>query len=199
MKRKFLIPILGLTLSMGCVWTSEKGKKIKKNEQVVTIEQRVFDDYLKAIPDIELPLSLKCDIYPIGSTFGFDAATIEKYGPKHSEIFGKIAVRENFAAIIYLYPADVVLPIVQTTDRQGNKISEIKVYELYCGADEFFQSTSWVTIMKDLSITLEDSTDVYERNLEGEIIEETRKTEVRNREFQIDNAGQINEKMSQNK
>ena len=189
-----LIPILGLTLSMGCVWTSEKGKKNKRNEQVVTFEQRVFDDYLKAIPTVELPLNLKCDVEPIDPVLGFDSMTIEKYGQKYSSVFGKIAVRENFTAIIYLYPADIVLPIIQTTDRQGNKISEFKVYELYCGADEFFCSTSWATIMEDLTIVLRDSTAMYERNLKGEIIEDTKKIEVRNRKFQIDNKGQINEK-----
>jgi len=177
------------TISFPEVFYIESIKNDVKNEQ------RIFDDYLKAIPAIELPLNLKCDVEPVGSTLGFNDATIEKYGQKYSEIFGKIAVRENFAAIIYLYPADIVLPIIQTTDRQGNKIAEFKVYEEYCGADEFFWSTSWVTIMEDLTIVLKDSTIMYERNCEGEIIEETKKKEVRQRKFQIDNKGKINEKL----
>ena len=192
MKRTFVISIIGLIFFWSCVNTTEKRKKLSiKSDQVITIEQEKFDDYLKTIPEIKLPLNLKCDVEPIGSTLGYDDATIEKYGLKHSAIFGKIAVREDFAAIIYLIPADFSLPIIQITDRQGNKISEVIVYEGYCGADEFFWSTSWATITEDLTIALGDSTIIYKRNDKGEIIEETKTTEVRHREFKIDNKGQI--------
>ena len=170
-------------------------KSRETNDPKMTIEQRVFDDYLKAISEVKFPLQFKCEIDPNASNSNIDRTTIAKYTREHSDIYGKLAVNENYAAIIYLYPADVVLPIIQTYDRQGNKISELTVYDRYCGANEFFWCTSWASILEDLTIVLSDSTRTYDRNLEGKIIEETIMTEVRHRKFYINNKGEINEKM----
>jgi hypothetical protein len=82
-------------------------------------------------------LVLKFDEDLIGSSVEFMGEKIQRYKPENSFINGKIAVTDNFSAIIYLYPADIVLPIIQATDRQGGKISELKIYERYCGEDEF--------------------------------------------------------------
>ena len=206
MNKTILILSIFTFIASGCGQTSNKQAKTTNNEDVreqsniakpqekMTIEQKVFDEYLKAIPVVKFPLHFKCEIEPNVPNSDIDRSTIAKYTREHSDIYGKFAITENYAAIIYLYPADVVLPIIQTSDREGNKISELTVYEQYCGADEFFWSTSWATITKDLTITLSDSTVSYDRNHKGEIIEETRKTEVRHRKFQIDNKGQIKEK-----
>ncbi|MBS4013652.1 MAG: hypothetical protein KGZ97_07815 [Bacteroidetes bacterium] len=87
-----------------------------------------------------------------------------------------------------------MLPIIKTTDKNGNKIAELKLYERYCGADEFMWGISWAKINEDFSIHLTDSLMTYERNVNGEIIEESRKLEVRHRHFFIENNGLIIEK-----
>lgn len=78
----------------------------------------------------------------------FDRVTIDQFGQENSRINGKIAVANNFTAIIYLYPADIILPIIQTTDRQGKKISELKIYERWCGEDEFSWGLFVLTFQK---------------------------------------------------
>jgi len=199
MKQTIILSILGLTILFGCGQTTEKKVQTEtesRNENVVKNEV-TFDDYLTAIPEAKLPLDLKCEIELNGSTLNFDRTTIDKFGQENSRINGKIAETENYTAIIYLYPADIVLPIIQTTDRQGNKISELKIYERWCGEDEFSWGTSWANISKDLTITLNDSAIIYKRNDKGEIIEASKTTEVRHRKYQIDNKGRINEKKNE--
>lgn len=196
MKQIFIFLILGLTILFGCGQTTEKKTKNQTETQNETDNKKEisFDDYLTAIPETKLPLDLKCEVELNGSTLKFDRETIDKYGPENSRINGKIAVTDNFTAVIYLYSADIILPIIQTTDRQGKKISELKTYERWCGEDEFSWGTSWATISKDLTITLSDSAVIYKRNDKGQIIEDSKTTEVRHRMFQIDNNGLINEK-----
>lgn len=193
MKLLTIFQILGLTILLGCGQTTEKQAENETETRTETDNKKEisFDDYLTAIPETKLPLDLKCDIELNGSTLTFDRQTIDTYGQENSRINGKIAVTDNFTAIIYLYPADIVLPIIQTTDRQGKKISELKIYERWCGEDGFSWGTSWATISKDLTITLSDSAIIYKRNDEGQIIEESKTTEVRHRKFQIDNNGKI--------
>ena len=199
MKPTLIFHILGLTILIGCGQTTEKQTENQKETQIETDNKNEisFDDYLTAIPETRLPLDLKCDVELNVPTLEFDRETIDKYGQENSRINGKIAVTDNFTAIIYLYPADIILPIIQTSDRQGKKISELKIYERWCGEDEFSWGTSWATISKDLTITLCDSAIIYKRNDEGQIIEESKTTEVRHRKFQIDNNGRINEKKNE--
>lgn len=193
MKLTLIFQILGLTILIGCGQTTEKQAETEtKNQNENDVKKEVsFDDYLNAIPETRLPLDMKCEVELKDSTLEFDRTTIDKFGQENSRINGKIAVTDNFTAIIYLYPADIVLPIIQTTDKQGKKISELKIYERWCGEDAFSWGTSWANITKDLTITLSDSAIIYKRNDEGEIIEESKKTEVRHRKFQIDNKGEI--------
>lgn len=191
MKLTRIISTLGLTIILGCGQTTYK--KVETENENDVYKEISFDNYLTAIPETKLPLDLKCEVELNGSTLKFDRTTIEKFGPENSRIYGKIAVTDNYTAIIYLYPADIVLPIIQTTDKQGKKISELKIYERWCGEDEFSWGTSCANISKDLTITLSDSVIIYKRNDKGKIIEESKITEVRHRKYQIDNKGRINE------
>ena len=93
-----------------------------------------------------------------------------------------------------MYPADIVLPIIQTTDRNGKKISVLSLFDSYCGEDEFSWSTARAQVNTDLTILLSDSTITYERDSKGEIVRSTRKSVVRNRSFYINDKGEILEK-----
>ena len=143
-----------------------------------------------------MPLDLKCDKELESLRHDFDQTLILKYG-QGNHIFGKIAETNNFMAIIYLVPADIQLPVIQTTDKKGNKISELSMYERWCGEDPYSKGTSWASISKDLTIVLSDSAILYKRDTTGgrigEIIEDTKRTEVRHRVFKIDDTGHIQE------
>jgi len=153
-----------------------------------------FSDYTDKIAQIELPLMTTCDQELESLQLDFSQSIINEFGPENSEIFGKLSVNKNFAAIIYLYPADIILPIIQTTDRNGKKISVLSLFDFYCGEDEFSWSTASAQVNTDLTILLSDSIITYERDSKGEIVGSTRKSVVRNRSFYINDKGEILEK-----
>jgi len=181
---KQLAVILSLSiLIIGC--NSNKNTNEKQTE---------FEKYANEIEKIKLPLETNCNEWLSSSQKGISDSLIKSFGIEFSNVYGKLSENENYTAIVYLYPADDVLPIIKTTDKNGNKIAVLSLYENYCGEDENFWGVSWARINEDLSIQLGDSLVTFERNENGEIIEETKKTEVRNRYFYIDNNGQIIEK-----
>ncbi len=153
-----------------------------------------FSDFIKKIALVELPLKTTCDQELECLHLDFSQSVINQFGPENSKIFGKLSENKNFAAIIYLYPADIVLPIIQTTDRNGKKISVLSLFDSYCGEDEFSWSTARAQVNTDLTILLSDSTITYERDSKGEIVGSTRKSVVRNRSFYINDKGEILEK-----
>jgi hypothetical protein len=153
-----------------------------------------FSDFIKKITQVELPLITTCDQELESLQLDFSQSVINQFGPENSKIFGKLSENKNFAAIIYLYPADIVLPIIQTTDRNGKKISVLSLFDSYCGEDEFSWSTARAQVTTDMSILLSDSTITYKRDSKGEIVDSTRKTVVRNRSFYINEKGEILEK-----
>jgi hypothetical protein len=153
-----------------------------------------FSDYIQKITHIELPFKTTCDQELENLQLDFSQTVINQFGPENSKIFGKLSENKNFVAIIYLYPADIVLPIIQTTDRNGKKISALSLFDSYCGEDEFSWSTARAQVNTDLTILLSDSTITYERDSKGEIVGSTRKTVVRNRSFYFNEKGEILEK-----
>ena len=150
----------------------------------------LFPDYVKTINQIDLPLKTTCEKELEPPLLPYADSLISKFGPENSRIYGKLADKKRFTAIIYLYPADIVLPIIQTTDKQGNKISTLNLFE-NCNEDELFKSTSWTSINKDLSIVINDSITTYKRDKEGEIINSSKRTKISHKNFYIDDEGQI--------
>lgn len=188
MTKSFTI-ILISTLLFGC----GKGNKTESkpwNERRQKLEL-TFSDYSEKIPLITLPLISTCDVELKGSRFGFTDKEILKYGTEMSEIHGKLADKDKYTAIIYLYPADVVLPIILTTDKKGQKISRLDLYENYCNESETSIETSAFKINKDLSIQLTDTLTTFDRNEKDEIIESTKKATVSRKLFLINENGKI--------
>lgn len=86
------------------------------------------------------------------------------------------------------------MPILQTTDKKGIKISELELLEGYCGEDEVSWGSSGFTINKDLSIQITDSASSFERDDKAEIILSTKKLTVKHRQFYINENGKIIER-----
>jgi len=191
MTTKLLTAFLILLFGFGQSTISESKSIVKPKTGNYEIS---FSDFIKKIAQVELPLKTTCDQELESLQLDFSQSVINHFGPENSKIFGKLSENKNFAAIIYLYPADLVLPIIQTTDRNGKKISVLSLFDSYCGEDEFSWSTAKAQVTTDLTILLSDSTITYERDSKREIVGSTRKSVVRNRSFYINDKGEILEK-----
>jgi hypothetical protein len=188
MMRKIKAIIICLFL-ISCGQNNQTDQKNEKDTN-----QTSFEEYTGKIKLIDLPFKASCGKPLDGSKLDFPDSTITKYGEAGSRIYGKLAENKNYTAIIYLAPADIVLPVIVTNDKKGNKISKLVVYERMCGDDEFGWGTSSAEISKDLTISLSDSSVSFKRDLNGKIMDSTRKTEVRHRKFYIKDDGKIENK-----
>lgn len=153
-----------------------------------------FATYSARIAMLELPIGGTCGEDQIGNAYDFLQDEVKNYTREENWIWGKLAETKRFTAIIYVCPADDILPIIQTTDKQGNKISELQFYTNYCGEDEAYWGTARARVEADLTITLTDSSERFQRDVDNEIIPETVKTTVRHRYFIIREDGKIIEK-----
>ncbi len=176
--------IILILIQLSCV----QNNKIYKSSHTIS-----FLDFSEKIKQINLPLSAKCEMDLKGSNFDFGNKTINKYGPVNSLIYGKLAEKEKYTVILYINPADVALPILQTNNKKGEKISSLNLYEISCWEEENVKETSWFRINKNLNIELGDSSTTFDRNDTGEIIELSKKIKVRNRTFSINSDGVIYE------
>ena len=190
--KKNLTIILLLTLLSSCGKTTQKDN-VSLNEKREKIEY-TFSEYSEEIPIINLPFHSTCDIELNGSKLGLTNKEISKFGRKDCSVYGKLVDNEKYTAIIYLLPCDIVLPIIQTTDKKGKKISELELHDGYCGEDEFSWGSSSFTINKDLTIQIIDSVSSFERDDKAEIIESTKKVTIKHKQFYINENGKIIER-----
>lgn len=153
-----------------------------------------FAAYSARIAMLELPIYGTCGEDQIGKGYESLNDQVKKYTREENWIWGKLAETKRFTAIVYVCPADVILPIIQTTDKQGNKISELPFYTNYCGEDEAYWGTASARVEADMTITLTDSSESFQRDVNDEIIPETVKTSVRRRHFFIREDGMIIER-----
>jgi hypothetical protein len=150
-----------------------------------------FEEYSRKIESVKLPIHRNCEEDLKGVDFDLNSEEIAKYGIKNSIIYGEIANEPAYTAILYLQSADVALPVLQTNNKKGEKISSLNLYEISCWEDDTISETSWFTINPDLSIVLEDSSATFLRNPDGDIITSTIESNVRKRVYKINDAGII--------
>lgn len=120
-------------------------------------EPNGFDVYLKQLPKQELPLSGVCYNEVPWKKNQISDSLIAIYGRESSRVAGLLWETERYTAVLYLYPADVELPIIYTTDRNGKKIDSLQMYDSWCGDFETGYGCSWFEIGADHSIMLRDS------------------------------------------
>lgn len=150
-----------------------------------------FEEYVSKIDKIKLPLEGRCTKDLLGQRFNFDAEIISKYGIENSQIYGVLAEKKNYTAILYLQATDVSLPVIVTTNKKGKKIASLNLYEISCWQDEEIEEVSWFKINENLTIELGDSSTTFKRKGGKDIIESSRKSTVRYRTFEIDIKGNI--------
>jgi len=140
-----------IILSITCAITSICCKIL------VNDDSKEFKNYLKEIPFIKLPLEINCDSDLKPTKAIFENGLIDKFGISNSLIYGKIKTPNNYSAIIYLIPASKFVPVIKTTDENGNPIDTLYLLG-NCGInEECSYASSFVSITPDLAINTIDS------------------------------------------
>ena len=150
---RYLLELILISLVIGCGRDMASDKEGAKNE-------RDFAEFLKTIPNHSLPLELSCGL-PNETNSVKEFEIFNKFIPKSiDKIFGEIENNtEDLKLIIYGQTGDDIYPIIFSFDNKGAiKDSLFLILKGCGGADEYQIPHSFVTISKDLTITLTDTT-----------------------------------------
>ncbi len=141
---------------------------------VKTIEQKSgsfdsFTDYLEAIPKIKIPTRYSCNN-------SYEWINLEsKYRPKGSSIMGKLNSINGNHFIIYTYPADITLPILEIYNNEGSKLNQLVLLDMAHCSFEAEDEHSRFTVPNDSLIFLEN----YKVNDSDTIVVESRTIELK--------------------
>ncbi|HTA27849.1 MAG TPA: hypothetical protein VK809_08670 [Bacteroidia bacterium] len=117
--------------------------------------------------------------------------SLEKF-KKYGQVVGKINETPRYTAIIYSISADVQLPILNTFNARGERISSLKLFiGDCCGENEDCSGLSTVTITKNMHIILKDSMQKFDRDKKK--FDKKRNIQILKKveEYRIDSTGKI--------
>jgi len=167
-----------------------------KNDNTNT--STLFEEYIKTLPKVILPLSLSCGIdnaKDIEQTENF-----KRFIPWHAErVLGSLPTNGKYNLIMYGYIGDDTYPILFSYDNEGKIIDSLDLIINSCGgADESRIPYSSAEISKDLTIILTDTTKLIHypigsKSVEDYIIDSIRITRIIN---SVDSKGHFVVKMN---
>ncbi|MUP40129.1 hypothetical protein [Labilibaculum euxinus] len=108
--------------------------------------------------------------------------------------YKKIATNEKFKIVMFLAPADVLLPIVKTYDFNGKIIDSETLFWGYCGGEPGYYHTEHLQINSSSLITHIDSTWTHEVDADYNEIKGTEKFDLKVIDFVINSDGTIQKK-----
>ncbi len=111
---------------------------------------------------------------------------------KYGQVVGKIYQTPHYTAIIYSISADVQLPILNTFNEHGERISSLKLFiGDCCGENEDCSGLSTVTITPNMHIILKDSMQKFDRDKKKFNIKRNIQIFKKREEYRIDSTGKI--------
>jgi len=122
-----------------------------------------FEQYVEEIPLISERVELR-------SSSLIKHVDIESdFIPEGAALFGKLNSINGYHFIIYTYPADVRLPILEVYDNEGNKINEKQLYRY--GSCPVTNSGGSTAIIKDREmIIMQTFCDIYDSKFDSDTI-----------------------------
>ncbi len=183
----FLFSALAVIIVFGCHNTPE-------NKSNATIPPpppgNAMSMYTSSVELLHLPFKDTCF-----DTMATQHATLpdslEKF-KKYGQVVGKINETPRYTAIIYSISADVQLPILNTFNARGERISSLKLFiGDCCGENEDCSGLSTVTITKNMHIILKDSMQKFDRDKKK--FDKKRNIQILKKveEYRIDSTGKI--------
>lgn len=137
MKSKFII---GLFFLLSCSVNNTDTKIVSKTE---------FMKFVDEIPILKTNFSLECS-----QTINHIDIKSD-YVPEDAGVVGRLKTKEDYSFIIYSYPADIRLPILEVYNRDGKKIDELPLFEMSDCSIDSPSTSSRFRIQNDETILIE--------------------------------------------
>ncbi|QHL88505.1 hypothetical protein GU926_14115 [Nibribacter ruber] len=146
--------------------------------------------FMAKLPALPLPFTATC-AFQYKEAKEPDSMVVGTYVKEFEKVYKKIQVSPNVEAILAIYPTDDLLPRLRTFDHQGTVLDEQDLKFNPCGEEPGFQHSEQLTIQKDLTIVILDSTARWEFDAAYQEIPKTRKLTVTKRTFKVLDTGEI--------
>lgn len=154
-------------------------------------KKREFKKYLQSIPELKIPLTIRCDEEFIRVNNVVPTMLKEKFLPSgNPDIMGKIIFNDSAVGVVYLYPADSEMPVLKTYSLTGNPIDSLQMIDRYCGLEYESEGYSWIKLNKG-QIELSDTTKFWKRDSQHEKVPDTDQIEMRKTKFKVVPNGKI--------
>ena len=132
---------------------NQSANKIEEQKELSDIEK--IRQLYNSLPEVRLPFCYQIDSINFDGKVTFGSYYIPTYlffEGFELQVIGKIKDTTNFFGFVYLYPGDVLVPVISTFDKNGKKIERNSIMGggLFDGCYEC--PLSRTTIYKDLSI-----------------------------------------------
>lgn len=131
MKNLFTIAFI-ITLLLSC-----DTNNTRINERITP--KTDFQQYVDSIPTLDLPYEFSSS----DEMIHFDNPKSQV--PEGAMLMGKLPSLDNVHLIIYSYPADIRLPVLEVYDNDGKKRSETPLLKYNCLLDLNWQSSFVIT------------------------------------------------------
>ncbi len=170
-----------------------KNKTKEKAEENMVVND-YFLEFLNQLDFLELPYETNCfNDYKQNKEISKELTL--KFNDNELEYpYKKIATTEKFKIVIFLAPADGLLPIVKTYDMNGKIIDSEQLFWGYCGGEPGYYHTEHLQINTSNLITHIDSTWTHEVDADYNEIKGTEKFELKVINFVINSDGTIEKK-----
>jgi hypothetical protein len=187
--------LVAITIVMSCSSprpesTSEaKPTEINKKETVPL--DKDFDNFVAMLPEIALPLHIRCEDCCHHPEFEREHPLVKKYIPEGANTIGLFFKNEKHVGVLATYAADLLIPSVVIYDRRGKILSQRNFMTSYCGRDYDFVGLQHLVVNADNTLNAIDTTYTLKLDsLTAEIID-TLETEVVRKDFFIHASGEI--------
>lgn len=152
-----------------------------------------FRDYIDKIENLDLPFKFGCNLWSVDITEKLIASVDTTYAPKWQFPYKKVERTSEFVIVLYFTPADPFIPEIRTFDYTGKEISKLNLSR-NCGQSPGFRDMTTIEISADFKINRTDSTLTWDLDDRHQKIESTKKVEVSETFYEIDDLGVIVEK-----
>jgi len=156
-----IVTILILLFLVSCTSnnnTNETSNEISDNTESVDVKpiDISFENYLLTLQNIELPYKLDCNTQ-FEYTNKIPESLSKIYKEPGGTPYGMFQVFDSIYAIIYMFAADIYLPVLYTYDNEGNSISKLQLLDKLCASDVDYKVKEFTEILSDFSIICIDS------------------------------------------
>lgn len=179
---------LSILLTAGC---SEKSKTDSVNNLTLQKETATFKSVYDTLDFLTVPITLTPEKW-----VELYRNHLSKYGANEGwELFkhpyARLTENSNYKGIIFVSTDETGSPTLITIDKRGQPIDTLFLLGDWGGNDPSIGTSEIVTINKDYTIHLIDSTSIFDVKPDGQRIESTGKLTVANERYRIFDNGKI--------